>query len=102
MWVALENQDAEDFENIKGLLKISANCTGPKDNAQKLEPASGPEPVKMKMFMSSNIKRTFNQLTISIIEAHDLPEFGTWSKSLECFFRVNYGGGNPLKTDVQN
>lgn len=101
-WVALENPDAEDFENMKGLLKISANCVGPNDNAQKLEPAFGPEPAKMKMFMSSNIKRTFNQLTISVIEAIDLPEFGVWSQSLESYFKVHYGGGNPIKTDVHN
>ncbi len=25
MWIGLENPDAEDFENMKGLLKISAN-----------------------------------------------------------------------------
>ena len=59
-WVGLENPDAEDFENMKGLLKISANVIGPKDNAQKLEPLVGPEPDKMKMFMSPSIKRTFN------------------------------------------
>ena len=59
-WVGLENPDAEDFENMKGLLKISANVIGPKDNAQKLEPHVGPEPDKMKMFMSPSIKRTFN------------------------------------------
>ena len=100
--MGLENPDAEDFENLKGLLKISANVTGPSDNAQKLEPHVGPEPDKMKMFMSPSIKRTFNQLTISIIEAHDMPEYGTWSASLECYFKVSYGGGNPIKTDVHN
>ena len=68
-WVGLDNPDAEDFENMKGLLKISANVTGPNDNAQKLEPHVGPEPEKMKMFMSPSIKRTFYQLVISIIEA---------------------------------
>lgn len=87
---------------MKGLLKISANAIGPKDNAQKLEIATGPEPAKMKMFMSSNIKRTFNQLTISVIEARDLPEFGMFSQSLESYFKVHYGGGNPIKTDVVN
>ena len=68
-WVGLDNPDAEDFENMKGLLKISANCTGPNDNAQKLEMAVGPEPPKMKMYMSPSIKRTFYELTISIIQA---------------------------------
>ena len=101
-WVALENQDAEDFENMKGLLKISANVTGPKDNSLKLEPSFGPEPATMKMFMSSNIKRTFNQLTISMVEAQNLPEYGSWSASLECYFKVNYGSGNPLRTEVVN
>ena len=102
VWVALENPDSEDFENMKGLLKISANVTGPKDNAQKLEQHVGPEPNQMKMFMSPSIKRTFNQLTISIIEAHDLPEYGTWSKSLEMYFKIKYGGGNALKTDIHD
>lgn len=60
MWVGLENPDAEDFENMKGLMKISVNVTGPKDNAQRLESAVGPEPDKMKMFMSPSIKRTFH------------------------------------------
>ena len=45
---------------MKGLLKISANIVGPKDNAQKLEPHVGPEPDKMEMFMSASVKRTFN------------------------------------------
>ena len=102
VWVGLENPDAEDFENMKGLLMISANVTGPKDNAQKLEVQTGPEPEKMNMFMSPSIKRTFNQLTISIIEGHNLPEYGTFSASLECYFKVFYGGGNPVKTDVHN
>ena len=96
--MALDNPDSEDFENMKGLLKISANVTGPKDNAQKLEQHVGPEPSKMNMLMSPSIKRTFYQLTITIIEAQDLPEYGTWSKSLEMFFKVQYGDGNPLKT----
>ena len=60
MWVGLENPDVEDFENMKGLMKISVNVTGPKDNAQRLESATGPEPDKMKMFMSPSIKRTFH------------------------------------------
>lgn len=44
VWVALDNPDSEDFENMKGLLKISANVTGPKDNAHKLDAHVGPEP----------------------------------------------------------
>lgn len=41
----------------------------------------------MKMFMSPSIKRTFNQLTISVIEARDLPTYSNWisSASLECY-----------------
>ena len=101
-WVGLDNPDSEDYEVMKGLLKISANCTGPKDNAQKLELDMGPEPAKMKMFMSPSIKRTFYELTISIIEAHDLPEFGgtfgIGEASIQAYFKVSYGGGNPLKT----
>ena len=56
------------------------------------------------MFMSSNLKRTFHELRISILEAHDLPDFGGFlqTASLECYFKVHYGGGNSLKTDVQN
>ena len=102
VWVALENPDSEDFENMKGLLKISANVTGPKDNAQKLEQHVGPEPNQMKMFMSPSIKRTFNQLTITIIQAHDLPEYGTWSKSLEMYFQILYGGGHAVTTDTHD
>lgn len=102
VWVGLENPDSEDFENMKGLLKISANVTGPGDNAQKLEQHVGPEPTQMKMFMSPSIKRTFNQLTITIIEAHDLPEYGTWSKSLEMYFKILYGGGNAVRTDIHD
>ena len=101
-WVGLDNPDAEDFENMKGLLKISANCTGPNDNAQKLEMAVGPEPPKMKMYMSPSIKRTFYELTISIIQAEQMPEYGIWSASLEAYFKVKYGGGNPVKTSVHN
>lgn len=67
-WVALDNPDCEDYENMKGLLKISANVTGPGDNAQKLEPHVGAEPEKMNMFMSPSIKRTYHQLVITIIE----------------------------------
>lgn len=33
VWMALDNPDSEDFDNMKGLLKLSANATGPKDNA---------------------------------------------------------------------
>ena len=64
----------------------------------------GPEPEKMKMYMSPSIKRTFYELTISIIEAHDLPEFGNlFSKaSIEAYFKVKYGGGNPVKTNTHN
>ena len=100
-WIGLDNPDSEDYEVMKGLLKISANCTGPKDNAQKLELDSGPEPDVMKMYMSPSIKRTFYELTISIIEAHDLPEFGNlFSKaSIEAYFKVKYGGGNAIKTE---
>ena len=103
-WVALDNPDAEDFENMKGLLKISANCTGPKDNAQKLEPHVGPEPAELKMFMSPSIKRTYYQLTISILEGHNLPEYGGMftSASLEAYFKLKYMGGNSLKTKVRN
>ena len=56
------------------------------------------------MFMSPSIKRTFHQLTISVIEAHNLPEFGGFMQnaSLECYFKLRYGGGNALKTDVHN
>ena len=100
VWAGLENPDSEDFENMKGLLKLSANVTGPKDNAQKLEQHVGPEPAEMKMLMSPSIKRTFNQLTITIIEAHDLPEYGTWSKSLEMYFKIKYGGGNAVRTEI--
>ena len=105
-WVALDNPDAEDFENMKGLLKVSANVTGPKDNAQKLEASVGPEPDKMKMYMSPSIKRTFYQLTISIIEGQNLPVFGTTlgfgEASLEAYFKCQYGGGTAMKTDVHN
>ena len=59
VWMGLENPDSEDFENMKGLLKISANVTGPSDNAQKLEPQFGPEPAVLNMFISPSIKRTF-------------------------------------------
>lgn len=102
--MALDNPDAEDFENMKGLMKISANVTGPNDNAQKLESHMGPEPETMKMFMSPSIKRTYFQLTISIIEGHDLPEFGDFMTraSLEAYFKASYGGGNPLKSKVKN
>jgi len=51
-WLGLDNPDAEDFENMKGLLKISASVTGPNDNAVKLESQMGAEPAEMKMFMS--------------------------------------------------
>lgn len=101
-WIGLDNPDSEDFENMKGLLKLSANVTGPNDNAQKLEMDYGPEPAKMKMFMSPSIKRTFYELTISIIQAEQMPEFGIFSKSLEAFFVVKYGGGNPVKTNTHN
>ena len=103
-WLGLDNPDAEDFENMKGLVQISANVTGPGDNAQKLEAHFGPEPEKMKMFLSPSIKRTFYQLTISIIEGRNLPEFGSMfqTASLECYFKVKYGGGNPIKTEVKN
>ena len=90
---------------MKGLLKISANVTGPKDNAQKLEPHVGPEPEKMNMFMSPQIKRTYYQLTISVLEGQNLPMYGGGaftSDSLEAYFKANYGGGNALKTNVRN
>ena len=103
-WAGLENPDAEDFEVLKGLLKVSLNVTGPSDNAQKLEMQTGPEPGEMKMLMSPSIKRTFNQLTISIIEAQDLPVFSNFlsADSIECYFKVKYSGGNPMKTEVRN
>ena len=62
----------------------------------------GPEPEKMRMYMSPSIKRTFYELTISIIEAHEMPEYGIWSASLEAYFKVKYGGGNAVKTEAHN
>ena len=98
-WIALENPDAEDFENMKGLLKISGSVLGPNDNAMRLESHYGPEPAIMKMLMSSNIKRTFTQLKISVIEVTDLPSYGIYEDSIEPYFKVHYGGGNPIRTD---
>lgn len=31
-----------------------------------------------------------------------MPEYGIWSASLEAYFKVKYGGGNPVKTSVHN
>ena len=36
--MGLENPDSADFENMKGLLKVSASVIGPNDNAKKMEP----------------------------------------------------------------
>ena len=66
-WVALNNPDSEDYGEIKGLIKMSLSCNGPKDNAIKLEDQTGPEPPQMKMLMTSSTKREFYQLTIRLI-----------------------------------
>ena len=31
-----------------------------------------------------------------------MPEYGIFSASLEAYFKVKYGGGNPVKTNVHN
>ena len=33
VWMALDNPDSDDFDSMKGLLKLSVNATGPKDNS---------------------------------------------------------------------
>ena len=90
-WVALNNQDAEDFSEIKGLLKLSLSVTGPKDNAVKLADQTGPEPPEMKMLMYAMAKREYYQLTIRLIEGRDLPTFGgvfgLGGESLECYVK---------------
>ena len=93
-WVALTNPDTEDFSEIKGLLKLSLCCTGPKDNAIKLDPPQGPEPTKMKLFMNASAKREFYQLTIRLIQGRDLPEFSGVLGGV-------FGGGEGLECYVK-
>ena len=100
VWLALQNPDAEDASEITGMLKISASVQGPNDEQVKLDMFSGPEPKDPKMMMSASSKRTFNQMKIRLIEGREMPVFGTFSKTLECFVRMTYGGGRALKTEV--
>ena len=75
------------------MLKISVCVQGPNDEQVKLEAESGPEPKDPKMMMSASSKRTFNQMKIRLIEGREMPTFGTFNKTLECFVRMTYGGG---------
>ena len=58
-WCALQNQDSEKIDQIKGLLKMSCAVTGPGDNAIKLEEFMGMEPPDMKVFQAAELKRTY-------------------------------------------
>ena len=51
--------------------------------------------------MSASSKRTFNQVKIRIIEGRDMPTFGVFSKTLECYVQMTYGGGKPIRTEVR-
>ena len=89
-WAALNNLDSEDFDEIKGMLKMSLSVTGPKDNAIKLDNPVGPEPSQMKMLMTAQTKRTFYQLKLRFIEGRDLPEFSSGllgGDSLEAYIK---------------
>ena len=101
VWLALQNPDAEDASRITGMLKVSASVQGPNDEQVKLEMQSGPEPKDAKMMMSASSKRTFNQVKIRIIEGRDMPTFGVFSKTLECYVQMTYGGGKPIRTEVR-
>lgn len=81
------------------MLKISVSVQGPNDEQVKLEAEAGPEPKEPKMMMSASSKRTFNQMRIRLIEGREMPVFGTFSKTLECFVRMSYGGGRPIKSE---
>ena len=100
VWLALQNPDGEDASQITGMLRISASVQGPQDEQIKLEMFSGPEPKTAKTMMSASTKRTFNQMRIRLIEGREMPTFGTFSKTLECFVRMTYGAGRALKTEV--
>ena len=100
VWLALQNPDGEDASCITGMLKISVSCQGPADEQVKLDMFSGPEPKDAKMMMSASSKRTFNQMKIRLIEGREMPVFGTFSKTLECFVRMTYGGGKAVKTET--
>lgn len=59
--------------------------------------------------MSAQAKRTFKQLSISILEAHDLPVYSdalaaiknlSLKKTVEPFFTCNYTG-KEMKTEVK-
>ena len=82
------------------MLKISVSAQGPNDEQVRLDMFSGPEPKDAKTMMSAGCKRTFNQMKIRMIEGREMPMFGTFNPTLECFVRMTYGAGRPVKTEV--
>ena len=82
------------------MVKISVSAQGPNDEQVKLESESGPEPKNPRMMMSASTKRTFNQMKIRIIEGRNMPVFGTFNATLECFVQMTYGPGKPIKTET--
>ena len=74
IWMGLSNPDSENFTQVKGLLKASFSVQGPNDEQSKLEPQVGPDTAEV-ILMNSQLKRTFKQLKLSILQCHDLPLF---------------------------
>lgn len=78
-WVALSNPEAHDKSEIKGYLQISIAVQGPGDNAVRLEAASGlQDPSEVTVLMPASIRKDYKQLTISVIEAQNLPKMDTF------------------------
>ena len=99
IWFGLSNPESEDYTRVQGMMKASISVASASDEQVRLEPQVGPDKTD-SMMMAAQLKRTFKQMKFRILEAQDLPTFGTFVKSLECYFKCQFGGGKPFKTNV--
>lgn len=98
--MAITNPESTEKTDIKGYLQLSIAVQGPGDNAVKLsdEPALGDS--KESILMPASIKKTYKQLSVSILEAWGLPKMDTFG-TIDAYVKLNYNG-HLYKTAVVN
>jgi hypothetical protein len=100
-WVAITNPESVEKTEVKGYLQLSISVQGPEDNAIKLsDQVALHDTSDESILMPSSIKKEYKQLSISIVEAQDLPKMDTLG-SIDAYVQLVYND-HKYKTKVVN
>ncbi|CAG9312955.1 unnamed protein product [Blepharisma stoltei] len=98
-WIALCNPESEDFQTVRGHLKLGICVQAEDDEDVDLTVAEKEEAKTSEILLPPQIQHKWCQLIVRVIKAEGLPKLDDWNNTIDAYCQADYGGAK-INTSV--